>query len=702
MATANGMSSHFRPILQSQEARATEPAQAKRAPVTSGTVATSQQPQVLQRKDEQLLNNIRNSLAHQPPFTAGGISNNLDSWQALTSDWTMLSVVRGFALDFIDLPNQDRLPGQIVRGHSEIAIANNLLEELLAKGVIEQTNLDYSGYVSNIFLRPKKSGAHRLILNLKGLNEHVEYHHFKMEHLASVLPLITPNCFLASIDLADAYYSVNVKTSHRKYLQFSFQGNHYRFTCLANGISSAPRTFTKLMKIPLSTLREKHGLIITAYLDDLLLIANSPRDLLKAIDLTQETLRSLGFHISAKKSAIEPSHEVQFLGFSINSKSMTVKLPPEKVDTITADLNDTLRKATVSIRDFAKLVGKLTATVPANRYGQIFLKHLERSKTRALYQNNFDFDRYMTINHKVISELNWWLDNLNSAYRPVLIPNPHVVMSTDASFQGWGFHLKSTNTRAGGRWTVQEQMYDINYLELKAVYLSLRAACSNITNSHILILSDNTTTVVGINKQGSTQSPNCNSVTRDIWLWAITQNNWLSATHCPGVLNVDADYASRVFNDNLEWQLHPSRFRDICAKFGKPTIDLFASRLNCQVPRYCSWQPDPGAIAVNSFTLDWRQFAPDLIYAFPPFSVVAQTLQKMEAEAGPALIIVPHWPTQPWFGKLLQMMSRPPLVIRTTPKTLRLVHNPQVPHPLAGRLTLWACYIYSNTTEITD
>ena len=38
--------------------------------------------------------------------------------------------------------------------------------------------------ISSIFLRKKKNGSYRMILNLKGLNEFIEYKHFKMESLA--------------------------------------------------------------------------------------------------------------------------------------------------------------------------------------------------------------------------------------------------------------------------------------------------------------------------------------------------------------------------------------------------------------------------------------------------------------------------------------------------------------------------------------
>lgn len=41
-----------------------------------------------------------------------------------------------------------------------------------------------------------------------------------MDTLQSVISLMTPNCFMASIDLKDAYYSVPIAVAHQKYLKF--------------------------------------------------------------------------------------------------------------------------------------------------------------------------------------------------------------------------------------------------------------------------------------------------------------------------------------------------------------------------------------------------------------------------------------------------------------------------------------------------
>ena len=88
-----------------------------------------------------------------------------------------------------------------------------------------------------------------MILNRKRLNENMPYIHFKMETIGDTL--VTPNCFMAKVDIKDAYYSVPILPEHQKYLKFYFTGNPYQFTCLPNGLCSDPRKFTKLLKPPL-------------------------------------------------------------------------------------------------------------------------------------------------------------------------------------------------------------------------------------------------------------------------------------------------------------------------------------------------------------------------------------------------------------------------------------------------------------------
>lgn len=48
-------------------------------------------------------------------------------------------------------------------------------------------------------------------------------------------------------------------------------------------------------------------------------------------------------------------------------------------------------------------------------------------------------------------------------------------------------------------------------------------------------------------------------------------------------------------------------------------------------------------------------------YAFPPFSLIALALQKIQEEEATGLILVPKWPTQPWWLTLMKMVIQNPL-----------------------------------------
>ena len=115
-----------------------------------------------------------------------------------------------------------------IKSHTTFVERNISMEmsRLLSKGILELTHRSPGDLISNIFIRPKKGSSDRMILNLKPLNEFVDYHHFKMDtfQTALKLKLIQPGCFMASVDLKDAYYSIPVHPKHRKYLMFKWEG----------------------------------------------------------------------------------------------------------------------------------------------------------------------------------------------------------------------------------------------------------------------------------------------------------------------------------------------------------------------------------------------------------------------------------------------------------------------------------------------
>ena len=503
--------------------------------------------------------------------------------------------------------------------------------------------------ISNIFLRPKKDGGHRLILDLTWVNLHVEYEHFKMHSLQTAKNMMRRDCWMGSIDLKDAYYSVPITEEHRRFLRFRWKGKLYQFRVMPNGLACAPRVFTKILNPVFAKLRER-GFEGFPYIDDSFVVGDKWEDCQESLDMLVQQLRELGFVVHPEKSVCTPTKQLVFLGFQLDSERFRVYLTEDKEEKFIRAASDLLRRDQPTIREVAGLVGLMVAFAQAFSYAEAYVKHIEKDKIDALAAAKGDFNARMRLSRQSVQEVQWWLDCIRKSGRPVRRGNPEIVLYADASNEGWGAHVQART--AGGRWDETEAEDHINVLELQAVKLGLESLCTEIEDQHIRVMSDNTTAISYLNHHGGVKSGRCNQVAQEIWQWAEARQNWLSAAHIPGIENVIADYKSRNFEDNIEWSLSDRLFERIVDRFGEPDIDLFASRLNHKVDRFVSWSPEPGAFAIDAFSLVWTDFK---FYAFPPFSLVGRTVEKILEDEARGVIVVPWWPSQPWWGRLVRL-----------------------------------------------
>ena len=289
-------------------------------------------------------------------------------------------------------------------------------------------------------------------------------------------------------------------------------------------------------------------------------------------------------------------------------------------------------------------------------------------------------------------ELYWWIENLHNQFRIIDHGNPDIVITTDASTLGWGAVYKEF--KIGGRWNDCEKINHINYLELLAVFHALKAFCKNKNNIHVGLRIDNTCAIAYINNMGGIKSIKCNKLANQIWHWCISQKIWLSAEYVQSSKNI-ADSSSRLFNDNVEWMLCRHVFNCIVDLWGIPNIDMFASRLNKQISRFVSWKPDPDSTFVNAFSLSWTEL---YFYAFPPFSLIGQCVQKLRRDGGECIFIAPIWPTQSWYPQLMQLLVDHPVILPKKDNLLTICQYEKL-HPLHKKLTLMACRLSGNFTK---
>ena len=629
-----------------------------------------------------------------PRYRGGNISRYLANWQRLTSDANIISVVKyGLTLRTRDKP-ETNTPHAYGCSESERALLAQEIQKLVEKGIIGRSNMTLPSYYSPVFLRDKPDGSYRFILNLKRFNKQVDKIHFKMESIKNVIRMVTPGCWMASIDLKDAYYSVGVHPDHQRFLKFFSAGEVYRYLTMPNGYRDAPRVFTKIMKPIFGTLRQQ-GYQSVVYLDDSYLQGLSYRACKVNVMVTVRVLLALGFTVHPIKSVLDPVQVLEFLGFIVNSRLMILALTMKKRRKIKRLCLDLRSRQTASIREVARLVGNLVATEEAVPLAPLHYRRLEREKAHALKEARGNFEAPMRLSETALGHLDWWAGSIDTVFRSLRPLPVTVTIFSDASKRGWGATMGDHHTY--GQWLQTEwSESDINVMEITAAKFALLAFQQfipvatpkpHVFSTHVRLMVDNTTAVAYINHMGGSKSRKCNRVAQEMWTWAEERGLWLSAAHIPGEDNTLADFYSREQNDSKEWAITAPIFESLQQEFGAPEIDLFASRTNCQTRPYVSWRPDPDCFAVDAFSLSWSQ---KLIYCFPPFSLVGRVIQKIREDKATAILVAPLWPTQSWYPTVLNMLVGYPIVFQATKDNLHLPHKPRMAHPLCDTLRLMA------------
>ena len=635
-------------------------------------------------------------------FRGGKIARYEHEWRQLTSDPWILETVRGYNIELDSVPVQHNVPGPLHLKHDEQLALDSEISEFIRMGVVEECQAYEPGsYYSNLFTREKENGSHRVILNLKGLTGLMDKKHFKMETVKDVIHMMRPRCKFASIDFKHAFYSIRIDVPSRKYLRFIWHGKHYQFTCMPQGLGPASRVFTKLLKPILAHLRAL-GIEISIYIDDSILIDDEESSCFEDnILYSVKAFDKHGYTANLEKSVLPilgpVCNVIKHLGFIFNSISMTVKLTDKKQQAIDRAALALLNSDRVTLQCLASFVGKLVATEPGFPHAPIYYKHIEIFKNEQLRFHRGSMKALVVLPPDIRSHILWWHNNVFHVVRHVIVPSPSHFIESDASGSGWGGIIDDDRT-ARGPWSADESLMHINVKELTAAFFMLRTFCSDMAHSHIKLRMDNTTAVACVNRQASTKIE-LMDLTREVWLWAMERKIHLSAEYLPGSSNETADFESRV-KDNLdtEWMLEPKIFDKVCKLYGRPDVDMFASRLNAQIEGcYVSWHPDPGAVAVDAFVQEWERY--DLLYLFPPFSVIGRTMQKIRSSRSTAVLILPMWPTQAWWPTALKMVTEQPVVL---PKNcLWMPQAPEMKHPVKT-LTMVAMVVSGQPSKAVD
>jgi len=200
---------------------------------------------------------------------------------------------------------------------------------------------------------------------------------------------------------------------------------------------------------PVAIFLHAMGVRMIVYIDDILVITETAAQVKSHLEVLMLLLTGLGFIINVAKSVTTPTQQIKFLGLRVDSTSLQLSLPGEKLHHIKMEVCQHLQRSQVMAHQFAQLIGKLHAASLAVLPAPLFYRSLQVDLQRALALANQNYN--MTLSSQTIEELTWWQEKLAQWNgKALLCKQQTMVITSDTSLQSWG--AVCNGTRTGGPW----------------------------------------------------------------------------------------------------------------------------------------------------------------------------------------------------------------------------------------------------------
>jgi len=137
------------------------------------------------------------------------------------------------------------------------------------------------------------------------------------------------------------------------------------------GLKPLVKDFTKLLK-PLMAYWGRSGLQVFIYIDDILLVSVSKERAVQEGKMILDTLRQAGIVENCAKRK-GPAQEIVFLGLQVCTRTLTLHIPPSKLEGLLSDLSVACNTKRNTVRQLARLVGKVISCILATGPSPILL-----------------------------------------------------------------------------------------------------------------------------------------------------------------------------------------------------------------------------------------------------------------------------------------------------------------------------------------
>ena len=179
------------------------------------------------------------------------------------------------------------------------AKANQEVRNLLALGLIQPS---YSPWASGIVMVKKKTCELRFCCDFRPLNDVTVKDAFPLPRIDESLSRIGNAKIFTSIDLAWAFWLTPLKKRDRRKTAFACELGLFEWRRMPFGLCNASATFQRSITRALQKIQQRHGSVVMAYIDDIVIATETIEDHIMRIKEVFECLREEGFKMRAENA----------------------------------------------------------------------------------------------------------------------------------------------------------------------------------------------------------------------------------------------------------------------------------------------------------------------------------------------------------------------------------------------------------------
>jgi hypothetical protein len=416
-------------------------------------------------------------------------------------------------------------------------------------------------------LNPDGSVKTRMCIDMtvSGANAAVEIPYLALPSVASALPMIKKDFYMAKLDISDGFLICPI--AREDWGAFGFRhpltGRYYVYTHLPFGMAASPFLFCRYMDAlhaVLHRMNVPHEYLV--YIDDWFMAEATRVGCEQALRHLKDALRTLQWSLTQPlvndKKTLEPSTSCAWLGLVLDTAKMTIALDSRKKDAYAEALRLFRNQARASGgrvlgREAVSIAGKLAHAAYVVHGGATFLKPL----WAALYHEGVLQMGVITLPKVCLEYLRWWQSRLQSSSEAKLAisrdehplhwataADAHAALPavyTDASSSRWGLVWRGEVRSI--RFSHRQRLRSINWKELYAVLRACDIFGESWRNHAVRLRVDNLTACAYVRK-GHGKNTALSSLARRIKLRELKFNFVLRADYVNTKVN-KADAPSR-------------------------------------------------------------------------------------------------------------------------------------------------------------